>query len=171
MSELDDRLSIKQIKQKRRELHIFSAALLLLAVLVLAFSLFEPGIETHINPTLWTVGNLLVAASSLALAFYSLFYFFFFRWREYSASRSIMYFVSSLLGVILLIVVSVFLNPIEGQSWNDYPSDVFVWRPLARFIVYGALVLATTRLGVQLIQRYRRGLKLEIQAEPRKFQH
>jgi heme exporter protein D len=106
-----------------------------------------------INPALWLVSNLQLGYLSLALVAWVLLYGFGFRWWTTPAGQMIFAFTASLLGVIVLVFVGVFVNP--QRPWFEAPPDVFLWRPLLRYLVYLAVSITLTRMVWSLVQRLR----------------
>ncbi len=144
---------------------LIAASVVLLWLLVLLF--FPDFVQAYANPTIWVTANVSLGYAALVTVAYTVFYFTKFRWREYSAARSIMYSYLSQSGLITLAVIGIFLDPGTTGVWYMYLDGVAVARPSLRLLVYGALALANTRMFVQLIIRYRRGLRMEITAEPK----
>lgn len=121
-------------------------------------------IDTVINPTAWVFGNLLVAYDSVAILMFTVSYFVWFDPRATTGGKLIFRFFVSLLGVITLVFIGTFIDPAGDRIWLDLPSDVDLWRPVFRVIVYGYIGVTTTSLYVLLVIRKWRPSKTK--AEP-----
>lgn len=106
-----------------------------------------------VNAFLWVAANLFVAYIGVMLLVFLVGYYILFDPRATTAGRFLYRFALSLLGVIILIFIGTWLDPVPGRGWNEYPGDVLWWRPLLRFIAYLAVAYTVTGLTVLLAVR------------------
>lgn len=136
--------------------------------------------DSTVNPVFWIFSNVLVAYISVVLLVFVVFYgtqFYWWKkphidrvtgartWTRNSSGVSIFTFVTSLLGVIALVAISLFINP--RQPWYEYPPDVFVWRPVLRAAVYLAVAIASTNLLVVAVKRWLSSAPVQAEVDPR----
>lgn len=105
------------------------------------------------NSFLWVLSNFLVAYIGLMLVVFLVGYYVLFDPRATTAGRFLYRFALSLLGVILLVFISVFLDPVPGHGVFEYPGDVLWWRPALRFAAYLGVAYTVTALTVLLAVR------------------
>lgn len=108
---------------------------------------------TTINSLAWIGSNILVAYISVLLVIFVVFYFIVFDPRATTAGKNIFRFITSLVGVIGLVFIGSYVDPVQGRAWNQFPGDVIFWRPILRFAVYGYVGYAVTSLVIVLIIR------------------
>jgi hypothetical protein len=106
-----------------------------------------------VNSVSWVASNILVAYISIVLVAFVIFYFTQFDPKATTAGRFIFRFIVSLVGVIGLVFIGSFVDPVQGRAWFQYPGDVVFWRPLLRLIVYGYVAYAVTALQILLVIR------------------
>lgn len=102
------------------------------------------------NAYLWIGANLLIAYIGVALVVFVAGYYLLFDPKATTGGRLIFRFALSLVGVMGLIIISLFINPAEGRAWFQYPGDLFWWRPIVRFITYSYVAYTITSLTVLL---------------------
>lgn len=108
------------------------------------------------NEFLWPLANVLVVYVTLALLTFCIGYPILFNPRASTTGRGILRFAISLLGVMVLVFVSLFVDPRDDVPWWVLPVGVDVWRPVVRVVVYGFASYAVTALGVTLhLRRFR----------------
>lgn len=105
------------------------------------------------NAIAWILSNILVAYIALALLVFVTGYFILFDPGATTAGKFVFRFAVSLLGVIGLIVISLFFDPSHGREWFSYPTDVLFWRPFIRLLAYGYVAYAVTALAILIAVR------------------
>lgn len=106
-----------------------------------------------INSIAWITANLLIAYIAVALLVFVILYVIIFDPKATTGGRLIFRFFVSLVGVMGLVFIGSFIDPVHGREWFVYPGDVIVWRPVVRLIVYGYVAFTVTSLVVLLIIR------------------
>lgn len=106
-----------------------------------------------INSFLWVGANAMLGYSSVVLMLFLVAYYILFDPRATTGGKLIFQFILSLAGLILLNVISVFIDPSRDNRWYIYPDDVQPWRPIMRFLIYGFVAYAITSLAVLLALR------------------
>lgn len=120
---------------------------------VIGFLSSIPPFVEQFNGVFWVLANYLIIVIAAVLVLFVIVYYALFNPKKTTAGRFIFRFVFSLIGVIGLVVIGIFLNPMHGHHWTEYPGDVFWWRPLARVIVYGYVAYAVSALVVLVVIR------------------
>lgn len=106
-----------------------------------------------INHNAWTLGNVLVAYIAACVLFFVVAYYILFDPSATTAGKMIFRFFLSLVGVVGLIFIGTFIDPVVDHEWLTLPKDVEVWRPLVRLAVYMYVAYAITSLAVLLAIR------------------
>lgn len=106
-----------------------------------------------INAALWLLGNLLLAYTSIVLVLFVVSYGFIFDPRATTGGKLIYQFMLSLAGVLVLVFVGIYVDPINNNSWMKLPDTVDWWRPALRLLVYGFVAYSITSLVVLLVMR------------------
>lgn len=119
----------------------------------------------YVNPSLWVVSNLTILYASVALIVWCALYGFRFRWNTTPAGTDVFWFTMALLGLVMLSIVGIFVNP--RQPWYQPPPDLLVWRPFLRYLVYTGIAITLTRMDWSLIQRLRGRQPLLFEVVPR----
>lgn len=112
-----------------------------------------PHIFYTINAFSWITANILVAYVMSALVVFVIVYYLIWDPKATTGGQLIFRFMVSLVGVVGLVYISLFLDPINGRNWNQYPGDVLWWRPIVRMVAYGYVAYSTTKLISYLIKR------------------
>lgn len=102
------------------------------------------------NSYAWIFSNLLIAYIGVVLIIFVVGYWLLFDPKATTGGRLIFRFAVSLVGVIGLVFVSLFVNPASGRAWDEYPGDLFWWRPVVRLIVYSYVAYTITSLTILL---------------------
>lgn len=105
-----------------------------------------------LNSFEWILSNILVAYIAFALIVFVIGYYTLFDPKATTAGRFIFRFAISLIGVIALVFIGVFVDPVS-QYWWQFPPDVLWWRPIVRLAGYGYVAYAITSLAVLLVVR------------------
>lgn len=130
------------------------------------YAISNPGIMVeHVNPALWVVSNLMIVYAGVALIVWVILYGLLFKWNSTPAGADVFWFTLSLAGLVLLVFVGVFLNP--QQPWYSPPTELLVWRPFLRYLVYLGIAITVTRLDWSLVQRLRGRQALLFKVTPR----
>lgn len=111
-----------------------------------------PALEAF-NAYFWITANVLVAYIGAMLVIFLVAYYILFDPRATTAGRFLYRFALSLLGVVILIFIGTWLDPVPGRAWNEYPGDVLWWRPLLRFVSYLAVAYTVSGLNILLFVR------------------
>ena len=106
-----------------------------------------------INPIAWVIGNLLIAYVAFAVLVFVISYYILFDPRATTAGKLIFRFFLSLVGIIALVFIGTWIDPVNNQSWLEIPSSIDLWRPVFRVIVYGYVSFTLTSLAVLLARR------------------
>ena len=106
-----------------------------------------------LNSIFWTIGNLALAYTSIALLVYLIVYFFIFDPWATTGGKLIFQFMVSLVSVIALVFIGVYVDPPIGLSWFDLAPDVEWWRPALRLLIYGFVAYSITSLAWLLVMR------------------
>lgn len=108
-----------------------------------------------LNPYFWTAANILVALILVVQIIFVVMYRKVFNPFLTTVGKYIFLFMLSLIIVIGLVFIGIFINPREGYIWWHYPGDIFVWRPIVRFLGFGFTAFAVSALTVVLwLRRY-----------------
>lgn len=106
-----------------------------------------------INSIAWVGSNVLIAYIAVTVVAFVIGYFALYDPKATTGGKLIFRFMLSLVGVILLIFVSTFIDPSNNRNWLNYPGDVAWWRPLIRFAIYSYVAFTTSSLAVLLVIR------------------
>lgn len=106
-----------------------------------------------VNLIVWVAANITVAYVSLALVVFVVLYYALFDPRATTGGTLIFRFMISLIGVVGLVFVSVYIDPIANGGWFIYPEGIEPWRPWLRLFVYGYVAVTATSLAILLIRR------------------
>lgn len=106
-----------------------------------------------LNSVMWVLGNLSLAYTSIALLAYLITYFIVFDPRATTGGKLIFQFMTSLVSVLALVFIGVYVDPPGDRSWFEVPSNIEVWRPALRLIVYGFVAYSVTSLAWLLVMR------------------
>jgi hypothetical protein len=118
---------------------------------IAAFILLAPDAAIlAVNTAAWVMANLLVAYIAVVLIVFVLGYYLLFDPKATTAGRFVFRFALSLIGVIGLVVISLFVDPSVGRKWFEYPGDILDWRPLGRLVIYAYVSYTITGLAVLL---------------------
>lgn len=107
----------------------------------------------HINAFAWVAGNILLGYTAITLIVFLLSYWIIFDPRATTGGRLIFRFMTSLVGVVIIIFIGIFLDPAPDLDWYVYPPDVEPWRPLGRAVVYAYVAYTVSSLAVLLVLR------------------
>jgi len=107
----------------------------------------------YFNSFAWITANILVLYISIALVVFVFVYAILFNPKVTMGGQLIFRFMVSLIGVVGLVCISIYFDPLVGRGWNQYPGDVLWWRPLVRMVIYGYVAYSTTKLISYLIKR------------------
>jgi len=113
------------------------------------------------NTFFWVGSNILVGYIAVVLVVFALAYPILFDPRATTAGKLILRFVTSLIGVMSLVAISVFIDPRAGGEWFMYPPAIADWRPIVRFAAYAYVSYAMTSLVVLLWYRKFRPQKIQ----------
>lgn len=103
---------------------------------------------------LWIGANIFVAYIAVLVVAFVLMYYIFFDPKATTAGIMVFRFMLSLVGIIGLVVVGIFIDPVAGSGPFMGPRpDVEWWRPLLRFGVYGYVAFTITTLAAALVLR------------------
>lgn len=109
-----------------------------------------------LNTFFWVGSNILVGYIAVVLVIFAVAYPVLFDPRATTAGKLILRFVTSLIGVMSLVAISVFVDPRAGGEWFAYPPDIAPWRPVVRFAAYAYVAYAMSSLVVLLwFRKYR----------------
>ena len=109
-----------------------------------------------INSLAYVLTNLLLIYVTLGVVTFVIGYYVLFYPRATTAGRLIFRFFLSIVGVIGLVFIGTFIDPIDGMSWRAVPDGVEPWRPIVRLIVYGYVAYTITSLAALLwLRKYR----------------
>ena len=106
-----------------------------------------------LNPIFWTIGNLALAYTSIALIVYLIVYFVIFDPWATTGGKLIFQFMVSLASVMALVFIGVYVDPLTDRSWFDLSPDVEWWRPALRLFIYGFVAYSITSLAWLLVMR------------------
>lgn len=106
-----------------------------------------------INPWAWSLSNVLLVYSGLALIIFGVMYYVFFDPKSTTGGRLIFRFAVSLGIVKLFVIIGIFFDSPANQDWYAMPYYIAEWRPLARLIGYAYVSYAVTSLNIYLIVR------------------
>lgn len=107
-----------------------------------------------VNGVFWIAANALLAYSAAVLVAFLIGYFILFDPGATTAGKLIFRFMMSLVGVVLLSVIGVFIDPAPGRDWWNFPTgEVELWRPALRLAVYVGVAFTITGLAKLLIYR------------------
>lgn len=106
-----------------------------------------------INPIAWVLSNLILAYIALGVVVFVIMYYALFDPKATTGGKLIFRFMLSLVGIIFLVFIGIFVDPIAGRSWSQIAPDVEWWRPLLRLLVYGYVAFTVTSLAVLLVKR------------------
>lgn len=108
---------------------------------------------TLINTVAWVLSNVILAYVSLALVVFVIMYYVLFDPRATTGGKLIFRFMLSLVGVVSLVFIGIFVDPVTDRQWYAYPNGVEVWRPFLRLVIYGYVAFTITSLAVLLVRR------------------
>lgn len=112
-----------------------------------------PLVGDIINQVAWIAANVLVAYTAVALLVFVVVYYSIYDPRATTGGQLIFRFMVSLIGVVGLVFISLFLDPLPGREWYQYPGDVLWFRPVLRMVAYAYVAYSTTKLISYLIKR------------------
>lgn len=131
--------------------------------------------QSHVNPAVWIMTNLILFAGYAALVFYVVVYGLFFDWvylpdskQPNVGGRLIFALTASLTGIVALQLLLIFFAPTTGRPWYIAPDDAEFWVPTARFIVYSAVTGVFFTMSGTLVKRIVHGVPLHVSVEPKK---
>lgn len=101
----------------------------------------------------WIGANILVLYIAIGLVVFLTGYALLFDPRATTAGKFVYRFMLSLFGVVILVFISLWLDPSPGRAWYEYPGDVLWWRPAFRFFVYLGVAYTITALAILLVIR------------------
>jgi hypothetical protein len=102
----------------------------------------------------WVLANCLVLYIWIALLIFVVGYYVLFDPSATTAGKFVWRFALSLLGLITLLVIGLFVNPVPGYEWWNAPiNNVQWWRPLIRLVIVGYVAVTVTGLSVLLVVR------------------
>lgn len=104
-------------------------------------------------PFFWIGSNVLVAYISIVLVVFVVAYPLLFDPSATTGGKLIFRFFISLFGVVGLVFVGVFVDPVMGRMWWQFPGDIVWWRPSVRFAIYAFVAYTITSLAVLLFVR------------------
>lgn len=107
----------------------------------------------EVNAVAWVLSNVVLAYSSVALLVFVAGYYILFDPSATTGGKFIFRFMISLVGVMALVFIGVFVDPVAGRAWFTYPGDVALWRPVTRLIIYSYIAFTITSLAVLLVVR------------------
>jgi len=105
------------------------------------------------NTYAWVFSNVLVGIVAVLVVIFVFVYSILWDPKATTGGKLIFRFMVSLIGVIGLVAISLFLDPVSGREWYSYPGDVLIWRPTLRLIIYGYVAIKVVQLIVFLILR------------------
>jgi hypothetical protein len=105
---------------------------------------------TAINTFLWVIGNLTLGYIAFALIIFVIGYFILFNPKATTGGKLIYRFFLSLVGIVGLVFIGIFIDPVKDNGWRFLPQDIEWWRPLLRVSVYGFVAYTITSLAVLL---------------------
>lgn len=109
-----------------------------------------------VNTLAYQIANLFVIYIAIGVVVFVIGYYALFDPRATTAGRLVFRFFLSLVGIIGLVFIGTYIDPIDDHSWTTLPSGVEPWRPLLRLIVYGYVAYTITSLAVLLwLRKYR----------------
>lgn len=106
-----------------------------------------------VNTIAWVTSNILVAYIAIVLFVFVIGYYVLFDPRATTAGRFVYRFAVSLVGVIGLVFISLFVDPVFGKEWYVFPEDIAFWRPLVRLAAYAYVAYSVTALTILLVIR------------------
>lgn len=106
-----------------------------------------------INAIAWIGANVLIAYIALVVVLFVIMYYIFFDPGATTAGKMIFRFMLSLVGVIGLVYIGIFIDPVRSHGPFQHPNDVESWRPVLRFAVYAYVAFTITALAISLIMR------------------
>lgn len=106
------------------------------------------------NHFAWITVLLLLVYISVFVIVFAVYYPIVFNPKATTVGKNIFRFFMSLVGVIGLLVIGLYVEPItDGRSPYEYVEDVLIWRPFVRLIIYGYVAYSITSLVIVLIIR------------------
>lgn len=109
-----------------------------------------------INTLAYVIANLLVIYISIGVVAFVIGYYVLFDPSATTAGKMIFRFFLSLVGIIGLVFIGTFINPVGDTSWDTLPLGIEPWRPILRLLIYGYVAFTITSLAVLLwLRKYR----------------
>lgn len=105
------------------------------------------------NAFAWILSNVLVGIIAVLVVIFVFVYVTLWDPGATTGGKLIFRFMVSLIGVIGLVAISLFLDPVSGREWYSYSGDTLWWRPTVRLLVYAYVVIKVVQLIVFLIRR------------------
>jgi hypothetical protein len=111
------------------------------------------GVLDIMNTFFWVASNVLVGYVGALLVIFVIGYVAIFEPRATTGGRLILRFAVSILGIVFLVFLGVYVDPVGGRTWYSYQGDAADWRPFVRFIGYIFVAYTITSLTVFLFIR------------------
>lgn len=151
LKNLKGTLSLAVSKSFLKKTAVFFGVVLLV---ILVMELLPHDLANAINAVAWVLGNVLLAYTSFALITFLIAYYTIFDPSSTTGGRLIFRFMLSLAGVIVLIFVGIYVDPLPDRQWSTFPAEsVDRWRPLLRLAVYGFVAFSISSLAWLLAVR------------------
>ena len=106
-----------------------------------------------INTIAWIGSNLALAYIAIVVVLFVVMYYVFFDPKATTAGKMIFKFMLSLVGILFLVYIGVFVNPVGAGPFHPPAEYVEPWRPILRLVVYGYVAWTVTSLAIALILR------------------
>lgn len=106
-----------------------------------------------VNTVAWVLANLTILYIGVFVLAFVIMYYIFFDPNATTAGKMIFRFMLSLVGVIGLVFIGIFVDPIGGRTPLSYDGEAEWWRPLVRFGVYAYVAFSITTLAIALVMR------------------
>lgn len=105
------------------------------------------------NTFFWVASNVLVGYIGALLLVFVVGYIAIFEPRATRGGKLILRFAVSILGIVFLVWLGIYIDPVPGRTWYIYDGTAADWRPAVRFVGYSFVAYTITSLAIFLFLR------------------